>query len=763
MRIAQIADGIRTDTVQDVNLPLPQLLTAEQGGTTNRYLRGLGLIGEQQGNAWQYHLPDALGSVRQLTDPQGHVVLAQHFDPFGAPTIVNRKSEIVNRYGFAGEEQDAGGHVFLRARTYNPETGRFLQSDPVLGTPDQPRTLHHYAYAFNNPVNYTDPSGLMPPGSYNRSANGDGAAPPHNYRGQQVSAFNPFTRGSGSRSANSGGIPIVRASIPNNYTRAQSQGHRPRTCGISDIVMGLGKAALNGNLVQEAFGLAIQLPEIFEPVMSLSDADWLRITSFLPQLGRGGLLPPGSKLGDSFLDTWINGQIDQIKTAWEQRDWRMAASIGYGVVMAGAVGTLAASGVGLPLAALAGVGAVAANTMFNAMLYDDWANFGANMAGGGIEMGFGMAGGAIGGPVGWLIGAVIGAGVGQITTNVMSGQRWDDFLLGSMLFSGAAEGIGGAVGHMLGGRLRNEVGNVPDGQGSFVDGMPEFRRGLLDASESSSSRTGQTSLRSNSTLIYEKSNPQVLRDVIVRRLKKSTLTEDLAVRIEQGDVAFHINTLKQLQKLTTDIDSNTNGLANVLTNDIYINLSAREINNFTDILLTIVHEGAHLDDIDNVTAFSRELFAYTQQAKFGDELGLKDWTVDAWREGRQAPGGPQAMLIQRMQERRRIPLGKTPRYKAFKRKMMVQYPGITERKIDLLYKERYRRYFNKYGVFEAHTSIKSWNSLHIEVYGKPIYDNPDFIKKVLHNPDDPLQFEIYLEYIERLRRENRLQSEFDNS
>ena len=96
--MAQIADGIRTNYVQDVSLPpstslrtgLPQLLTAEQGGTINRYLRGLGLIGEQQGNTWQYHLPDALGSVRQITDPQGQVVLAQHFDPFGRPN--NRKS-----------------------------------------------------------------------------------------------------------------------------------------------------------------------------------------------------------------------------------------------------------------------------------------------------------------------------------------------------------------------------------------------------------------------------------------------------------------------------------------------------------------------------------------------------------------------------------------------------------------------------------------------------------------------------------------------
>ena len=270
VRVAQIADGIRTDYVQDVSLPLPQLLTAEQGGTINRYLRGLGLIGEQQqGTAWQYHLPDALGSVRQLTDPQGHVVLAQHFDPFGAPTIVNRKSEIVNRYGFAGEEQDAGGHIFLRARTYNPETGRFLQSDPVLGTPDQPRTLHHYAYAFNNPVNYTDPAGLMPPQtgagggfqgqrvyppshSYNAATPKTQRGAGGNYTRQTtVTArrMNALSAGGPARSANSG-IPIVSVTAHNNYTRAQSEGQRPQNCNVGggssnplDVLFGLRDAA----------------------------------------------------------------------------------------------------------------------------------------------------------------------------------------------------------------------------------------------------------------------------------------------------------------------------------------------------------------------------------------------------------------------------------------------------------------------------------------------------------------------------------------
>ncbi len=58
VRIAGIADGQRTDYVQDVAAApvlsevegLPQVLTARQGETVSRYLRGLGLVAEQTGS-----------------------------------------------------------------------------------------------------------------------------------------------------------------------------------------------------------------------------------------------------------------------------------------------------------------------------------------------------------------------------------------------------------------------------------------------------------------------------------------------------------------------------------------------------------------------------------------------------------------------------------------------------------------------------------------------------------------------------------------
>jgi outer membrane protein assembly factor BamB len=49
--------------------------------------------------------------------------------------------------------------LYLRARWYDPATGRFLTRDPFPGLASLPQTQHAYVYVGNNPVNLTDPSG----------------------------------------------------------------------------------------------------------------------------------------------------------------------------------------------------------------------------------------------------------------------------------------------------------------------------------------------------------------------------------------------------------------------------------------------------------------------------------------------------------------------------------------------------------------------------------------------------------------------------
>jgi RHS repeat-associated protein len=61
---------------------------------------------------------------------------------------------------YRGEQYDSDlGLYYLRARYYNPSTGRFLSRDPEDGNEFDPKTLHKYLYAGGDPVNGIDPRG----------------------------------------------------------------------------------------------------------------------------------------------------------------------------------------------------------------------------------------------------------------------------------------------------------------------------------------------------------------------------------------------------------------------------------------------------------------------------------------------------------------------------------------------------------------------------------------------------------------------------
>ena len=47
----------------------------------------------------------------------------------------------------------------MRARYYDPTTGRFITKDPVAGTLKNPLSQNAYIYGYDNPINRNDPSG----------------------------------------------------------------------------------------------------------------------------------------------------------------------------------------------------------------------------------------------------------------------------------------------------------------------------------------------------------------------------------------------------------------------------------------------------------------------------------------------------------------------------------------------------------------------------------------------------------------------------
>jgi len=62
----------------------------------------------------------------------------------------------------SGEQYDPDlGLYYLRARYYNPNSGRFLSRDPLDGNAIDPASLHKYLYAGGDPVNGLDPSGWV--------------------------------------------------------------------------------------------------------------------------------------------------------------------------------------------------------------------------------------------------------------------------------------------------------------------------------------------------------------------------------------------------------------------------------------------------------------------------------------------------------------------------------------------------------------------------------------------------------------------------
>ncbi|MFE7357797.1 ricin-type beta-trefoil lectin domain protein [Streptomyces sp. NPDC057543] len=126
------------------------------GGAVMRYANGTGsetlvaLTGDHQGSTYAEVALNGEMPVRiRKQDPFGN--------QRGASTAgVNLQTHT----GFLGATEDhASGYQPLGARLYDPVVGRFLSADPVLDLNDVLQS-NGYAYAHNNPVTMSDPSGL---------------------------------------------------------------------------------------------------------------------------------------------------------------------------------------------------------------------------------------------------------------------------------------------------------------------------------------------------------------------------------------------------------------------------------------------------------------------------------------------------------------------------------------------------------------------------------------------------------------------------
>jgi RHS repeat-associated protein len=163
IRLRLIEAGTLTTYMQDYAAPLPVVLQAKTGSASTQYVYSLGTrpLAEYEAAAWEYLLPDPLGSVRQIADNSGSVTLLKSYEPYGS--VLNSQGSATSIVGYAGEQMDAYIKlVFLRARYYSPDTARFLSKDVWQGDYTGPLSLNGWNYVEGNPVNRVDPSGKVP-------------------------------------------------------------------------------------------------------------------------------------------------------------------------------------------------------------------------------------------------------------------------------------------------------------------------------------------------------------------------------------------------------------------------------------------------------------------------------------------------------------------------------------------------------------------------------------------------------------------------
>ena len=130
----------------------------EVNGIATKYIKlGAETVAKRVGTDTLWLHTNHLGSVHVVTDHDGNEVRRQLHRPYGERLSTTGDHE--EALSFTGQRQDDTGVFYLHARYYDPALGRFLSPDPVVPT-GRTIGLNRYAYAGDDPVNFTDRNGL---------------------------------------------------------------------------------------------------------------------------------------------------------------------------------------------------------------------------------------------------------------------------------------------------------------------------------------------------------------------------------------------------------------------------------------------------------------------------------------------------------------------------------------------------------------------------------------------------------------------------
>lgn len=154
-RVKSTVDSRETDFVYDGL----DVLMDEGPDDPVTYQNGPGIDNKlklKNGSDNLYFLQDHLGSTVGLAKNASGLSYAAEYDSFG--NALSDMRGFPTRYRFTGREfETLSGLQYSRARSYDPQVGRFISEDPIGFAGGD---INLYGYVGNSPLRFTDPLGL---------------------------------------------------------------------------------------------------------------------------------------------------------------------------------------------------------------------------------------------------------------------------------------------------------------------------------------------------------------------------------------------------------------------------------------------------------------------------------------------------------------------------------------------------------------------------------------------------------------------------
>lgn len=139
------------------------LVRSTTGGNTVTWTRtNQGMLVSQHrsvdANARYYYVLDRQGTVAAMVNGNGDIANTYNYTATGQQGAGTTQT-VPNPFRFHGGYQDNIRSLKFGTRYYDPTTGRFSQLDALAGSVADPANANRYAYAANNPVAFSDPTG----------------------------------------------------------------------------------------------------------------------------------------------------------------------------------------------------------------------------------------------------------------------------------------------------------------------------------------------------------------------------------------------------------------------------------------------------------------------------------------------------------------------------------------------------------------------------------------------------------------------------